>query len=108
MKHLAKYFEELEANIITQVQPNTNMCKDLETLLDFKMSDDTTCLALKFDYEDSENLFFCLCPYGKKSLTRMIFECSQTDPNIRHYLLDSIKIAGKILLFFTNDKIDKS
>ena len=68
----------------------------------------TTCLALKFEYEDSENLFFCFCPYGKKSLTRMLFECSQTDPNIREYLLDSIKIASKVLLSYTNDKIDKS
>lgn len=38
----------------------------------------------------------------------MFYECSRTDPSIKHYLMSSINIASRILFQFTIDKIDKN
>lgn len=105
---LNKYFSTLKMGEITKVEKDTELYIDLEKLLEVKIDENTTCIALKFEYEDAENLFFCYCEHGAKSLTRMLFECSQSDPSIYHYLIASMHISSRILLQFTIDKIDKN
>ena len=106
---MLKYFAQLESGKINLVTDEaSNLYEDLNSLLGFEISPNSTILALKFEYEDAENLYFCYCEHGTKSLMRMLCECSQTDATIKHYLLASMHISSRILLQFTIDKIDKN
>ena len=104
---MKKYFDSLNSGEITRIQEENELFNDLKCIMDIEIKESSTIIALKFEYEEAENLFFCYCEHGSKSLIRMLYECSLHDTAIKKYLMTSMNIASRILYQFTIDKIEK-
>ena len=64
MTSLGKYFTELEEGSFTRVGLTSELYYDLGKIMKMDLNENTTCVAIRYECQDAENIYFCYCEHG--------------------------------------------